>query len=345
MGTVSYTVFDGEITSEYRNGVLKTYVVDPLGSTIALIDNTQTITDTFSYSAFGEVVNHVGGTPTPFQYVGSKGFYRDSSTRTHVRARNFYVNLGKWSTQDPLWFRGRDYNLYRYVGNNSVNYIDPSGNIQFRGCDPMDNNLRRTADKVCASLQNMSVSDGGRFASCMGEPSQDPYYNGLESICSGSPLNPYNPGGCTSQCMQNICKFAIVQCHYEQDAWCDGTCAWSTAKEYMCNAKRNTIDRKNWRHFPVAHLCMHTIFEGGMSTNPVKDGCRCDSHRNGGYKPFDCHKHNLEFILLHELAHTCRPRSALTMPNPEPDIKHPTVPYYEGNADDIAKCLMGSFGW
>ncbi|GDX40647.1 hypothetical protein LBMAG21_09390 [Armatimonadota bacterium] len=43
MGTVSYTVFDGEVTSEYRNGVLKSYVVDPLGSTIALIDNTQTI--------------------------------------------------------------------------------------------------------------------------------------------------------------------------------------------------------------------------------------------------------------------------------------------------------------
>ncbi len=127
MGTVRYTVFDGEITSEYRNGVLHDYLVDPLGSTVALVDNTQTITDTFSYSAFGEVLNRTGTTPTPFQYVGSKGYYRDSSTRTHVRARNFYVNLGKWSTQDPIGFRGGDFNLYRYVGNAPIMSSDASG--------------------------------------------------------------------------------------------------------------------------------------------------------------------------------------------------------------------------
>lgn len=61
MGTVSYTVFDGEVTSEYRNGVLKSYGVDPLGSTIALM----TTRRLSSYSAFGEVVNRTGTTPTP----------------------------------------------------------------------------------------------------------------------------------------------------------------------------------------------------------------------------------------------------------------------------------------
>lgn len=44
-----YTVIDGEVIAEKRNGVRSLYVPDPLGSTRALLDNTQAQTDTFSY--------------------------------------------------------------------------------------------------------------------------------------------------------------------------------------------------------------------------------------------------------------------------------------------------------
>lgn len=36
-----YTTVNGEIIAETRGGVRKSYVPDPLGSTIALLDNTQ----------------------------------------------------------------------------------------------------------------------------------------------------------------------------------------------------------------------------------------------------------------------------------------------------------------
>ena len=49
MGVVRYTVINGEVIAEKRNGVRKLYVPDPQGSTVALLDNTQTITDTFTY--------------------------------------------------------------------------------------------------------------------------------------------------------------------------------------------------------------------------------------------------------------------------------------------------------
>ena len=45
---VAYTVLDGEIISENRGGVERDYVPDPLGSTVALLDNTQAQTDTFT---------------------------------------------------------------------------------------------------------------------------------------------------------------------------------------------------------------------------------------------------------------------------------------------------------
>ncbi|MFN9018027.1 MAG: RHS repeat-associated core domain-containing protein [Pseudanabaena sp.] len=36
---------------------------------------------------------------------------------------------GKFISEDPISFQGGDSNLYRYVYNNSTNFIDPSGNI------------------------------------------------------------------------------------------------------------------------------------------------------------------------------------------------------------------------
>jgi hypothetical protein len=46
-----YTVIDGSLVAEKRNGVRSLYVPDSLGSTVALLDNTQTQTDQWSYNA------------------------------------------------------------------------------------------------------------------------------------------------------------------------------------------------------------------------------------------------------------------------------------------------------
>src|SRR5579864_7024447 len=127
MATVRYTVVDGEVLAEKRNGVRKAYVPDPLGSTVALLDNTQTQTDTFSYWPYGEVNVRTGSTPTPFQYVGTKGYYQDSSSKTYVRARHLDTQKGRWLTQDPIGYEAEDWNLYRYDRNNPTTNVDISG--------------------------------------------------------------------------------------------------------------------------------------------------------------------------------------------------------------------------
>ena len=123
MSTIRYTVIDGEVIAEKRNGVRKLYVPDPLGSTVALLDNTQAQTDTFAYWPYGEDAGRTGTTPTPFQHVGTAGYYRDSSTRGYVRARVLDKQKGRWLTEDPL----NNLNLYAYVQNRVVSYTDPSG--------------------------------------------------------------------------------------------------------------------------------------------------------------------------------------------------------------------------
>ncbi|MBS1714931.1 MAG: hypothetical protein JST30_11410 [Armatimonadetes bacterium] len=96
-----YTVVDGEVVSEVRGGVRKDFVPDPLGSTVALLDNAQSVTDSWEYWPYGELRS--GSSATPFQYVGTLGYYKDTSRRTYVRARHYRQNLGRWMTVDPIW--------------------------------------------------------------------------------------------------------------------------------------------------------------------------------------------------------------------------------------------------
>ena len=124
---VRYTVMNGQVVSENRGGVKHDYLSDPLGNTTALLDNTGAKTDTFTYFPFGNVASRTGTTATPFQWVGGSGYYRDSSSRSYVRARTMYTSTGRWGMQDPIGFAGGDYNLYIYVENRVVTWVDPSG--------------------------------------------------------------------------------------------------------------------------------------------------------------------------------------------------------------------------
>jgi len=132
MGKVQCTTVSGEIIAEKRNGVRSLYVPDALGSTVALLDNTQTITDTFSYFPSGTVASRTGTTATPFQFVGTKGYHSDASGKTYVRARILEPQKGRWLTEDPIGFGGGDGNLYRYAFDNPISWLDPSGLWCFR---------------------------------------------------------------------------------------------------------------------------------------------------------------------------------------------------------------------
>jgi RHS repeat-associated protein len=135
VGTVRYTVINGEVVAEKRGGVRRQYVPDPLGSTVALLDSTQTKTDTFDYWPYGEEAIRTGTTATPFQFVGTAGYYRDSATKAYVRARYLNARFGRWVTEDPIGLYGREMVLYSYVRSSPVVFVDPSG-LQRQGKNP-----------------------------------------------------------------------------------------------------------------------------------------------------------------------------------------------------------------
>ena len=66
--SVVYTRINGQIVHENREGVERFYAPDTLGSTVALLDTTGTVTDTFTYWPYGEIASHVGSSVTPLTF-------------------------------------------------------------------------------------------------------------------------------------------------------------------------------------------------------------------------------------------------------------------------------------
>lgn len=124
---VRYTVLDGELVSEKRSGVERDYVPDPLGSTVALLDNTQAQTDAFTYWPYGEERTRTGTTGTPFRFVGTGGYYRDSSSRIYVRARHFDPVAGRWRAPDPYGSPAAGDSRYCYASDRPTSVVDISG--------------------------------------------------------------------------------------------------------------------------------------------------------------------------------------------------------------------------
>ncbi len=123
--SVVYTTFDGEIVHENRGGVASFYAPDTMGSTVALLNSSGVVTDTYSYWPYGEIQSHVGSSLTPFGFLGTIGYYTDViGSFLYVRARYLRQALARWLTVDRLWPRRR---AYAYCACSPVQKTDPTG--------------------------------------------------------------------------------------------------------------------------------------------------------------------------------------------------------------------------
>jgi len=99
------------------------YQRDGLGSVTALTDNTGAIKSTYKYEPFGAATVVGESSDNPFQYTGREN---DGTGLYYYRARYYSSELQRFISEDPIKFKG-GINFYAYVGNSSVNRIDPMG--------------------------------------------------------------------------------------------------------------------------------------------------------------------------------------------------------------------------
>jgi RHS repeat-associated protein len=101
------------------------YHKDGLGSVVNLTDSSQTTVKGYTYKSFGDIYSETGSVVQPFTYTGRE--YDPESGLYYYRARYYDPRAGRFLTRDPIGLAGGDVNLYRYTGNNPVNWIDPDG--------------------------------------------------------------------------------------------------------------------------------------------------------------------------------------------------------------------------
>jgi len=166
------------------------------------------------YDSFGRLVRQTtgpqaGAATTPgvgidFGYAG-----RPLEARTGLsdnRARWYEPGTGKFINEDPSGFKGGDTNLFRYVGNDPLNQVDPSGltgkyvqsnrlwiKCRIAGCDarrPWKTSAFPPGDRVdCFS----SEVHGGLFSRAAKKPHQG-WLRGLSGDLRISPEPPARTG-------------------------------------------------------------------------------------------------------------------------------------------------------
>nr|WP_255609649.1 RHS repeat-associated core domain-containing protein [Methylosinus sp. Sm6] len=155
-GALKAKYFRGSSTDELvaawltdTDGKLKPYLYhhDPVNSVTALSGHNGRTTQATKYAAFGGVQSATGASPSRLKYTGRED---DGAGLYYYRARYYDPTIGRFISEDPLGF-GAGVNFYAYVGNNPVNYNDPSGQIipAIAAC---------AANPVCANVARAGIS-------------------------------------------------------------------------------------------------------------------------------------------------------------------------------------------
>lgn len=150
------------------------FLSDHLGSTNGLTDSSRNLTASTSYDAFGNATN--ANFPSRYQFTGRE--YDNFTGLHYYRARFYDGNLGRFISEDPIGFRGGDVNLYGYVGNNPINYSDPSG--LFPSIKPFDRHQeigKRALSGLATPQQIESINwSNGDFDLRTQDPIYAPYH-------------------------------------------------------------------------------------------------------------------------------------------------------------------------
>jgi RHS repeat-associated protein len=158
------------------------YLVDGLGSIVALINSSGTTQKTYAYDPFGDATPGGSGTAANLGFAG--GYDNTTSGLVKFGTRYYDPTIGRWTQQDPIAAgigSADGANRYAYAGDSPTNGIDPSGMF----CASLS-----CLDNGAASLGKVGVTSLGAGEGCA--------IGGAGGVALGEALDPFGggfPGG------------------------------------------------------------------------------------------------------------------------------------------------------
>lgn len=111
------------------SGVRYRIIKDQVGSPRLVVKSTDgSIQQQIEYDDLGKILSDTNPGFQPFGFAG--GIYDAPSKLVKFGARDYDAETGRWTTKDPLLFGGGDTNLFGYVENDPINFIDPDGEMK-----------------------------------------------------------------------------------------------------------------------------------------------------------------------------------------------------------------------
>jgi RHS repeat-associated protein len=127
-GVLTFYYYDttGVLVAFERGGSMFYVGTDQVGSPRVVADSTGTAVKIVEYDSFGSVLSD--SAPSFDFPIGFAGGLSDPVTKlVRFGLRDYDPQSGRWTASDPMLFVGSPFNLFTYVGNNPVNWRDPSG--------------------------------------------------------------------------------------------------------------------------------------------------------------------------------------------------------------------------
>ncbi len=142
---IAESTFNGNIKAEYvylnnqplakiENNNVYYYHNDHLGTPMMMSDSSGSTVWQGEYLPFGEPLSITGSITNNLRFPGQ---YYDAETGSHQNWwRDYNTEIGRYKQADPIGLLG-GVNLFTYVGNNPVNWIDPLGLDRYNLCKDM----------------------------------------------------------------------------------------------------------------------------------------------------------------------------------------------------------------
>ncbi len=118
------------LIAEETGSDFKVYHFDYRGSTVALTDLSETVTDRFAYDTYGRLIEHTGNSDIIFLYNGRDGVVTNTNGLYYMRARYYNPAMRRFVNADIV--AGSLYNFvilnrYAYANASPVMFVDLSG--------------------------------------------------------------------------------------------------------------------------------------------------------------------------------------------------------------------------